>query len=297
MTTSRAPNPLVPSIAVGGAGAVWGCFWYPARYFEAQGLDDGLFSTSLFAVTVLALLPLAALRWRNWRRTAAPLLRVGLWTGLAFALYVNSLVLTEVVRALLLFYLTPIWSTVLGIAMLGERLTMGRICAISLGLAGGLVILGFDLGIPLPRNTGDWVAIAAGLSWSVASVHMVRAADVPLSGQAFAYALGSLVMSALVMAWLAPAGAVSDLPALGTGALVALLVFALLVNLPCMTALIWGAGRLSPTRVGILLCLELVFGVASAALLTAEPFGMREAIGTALILAAVLTEVALPGNA
>lgn len=287
---------LLASIAVGGAGAVWGCFWLPVRFFDRHGMQDGLFSTVLFAITLVALLPWLALRWRQWRETALPLARIGLWTGAAFALYANALVLTEVVRALLLFYLTPVWSTVLGCALLGERLTVQRIAAIVVGLSGGLVILGLDLGFPVPRNAGDWMALLAGLCWSIASIEMVRNPDAPIAGQTFAYALGSFVFCVLMMAWLIPGGTTVSVPSLAPGLIAALIGFALLVNLPCMTALIWGAGQLSPGRVGILLCLELVFGVVSAAILTSEPFGPREILGTSLILGAVLIEVARPRN-
>lgn len=294
---SGAKSTLHASIAVGGAGAVWGCFWLPTRYFDDQGLQHGLFSTALFAVTVIALLPWLFLRWREWRATAVPLAQIGIWTGVAFALYANALVNTEVVRALLLFYLTPVWSTVLGITMLGERLTLRRVLAVISGVAGGLVILGLDLGVPLPRNIGDWMSLIAGMCWALASVYMSRASNISISGQTFAYSIGSLALSAVLMMWLMPAQAPVNLPQLDAKLIAALVGFALLVNLPCMTALIWGAGLLSPGRVGILLCMEMVFGVASAAILAGEPFGLREALGTALILGAVMIEVMKPPDA
>ena len=59
---------------------------------------------------------------------------------------------------------------------------------------------------------------------------------------------------------------------------------------------LYGAQRLTPGRVGILLLGEVVVGVASAALLTDEPFGWREGLGTALILGAALAEVAKQQN-
>jgi len=64
------------------------------------------------------------------------------------------------------------------------------------------------------------------------------------------------------------------------GLLVALFV------LPTVFLTLWPAMLLSPGRVGILLMSEVVVGVASAAAFTGEPFGGREALGTALIVAA-----------
>lgn len=294
--TAQRTNTSMPSLAVGVAGAVWGCFWLPTRYFDARGMDGGLLSVTLFAVTIVFLLPWAIWCWRTWRGSARPMLQIAIWAGAAFALYTNALVLTEVVRALLLFYLTPIWGTILGIAMLGERLTLHRTIAICLGISGGLVILGLDLGIPLPRNLGDWMALISGMAWALATVHMARAEGVPVSGQTFAYALGSLVFSIVLLVLLTPKAASVALPQLNAELVAGFLGFALLINLPCMTALIWGAGLLSPGRVGILLCTELAFGVISAAVLTAEPFGLREILGTALIAGAVLVEVSAPSK-
>ena len=282
-------NPLWPNLGVGLAGVIWGCFWIPARYFDANGLSHGMMSTALFAVTVLALLPWALMRFRPAAAERGALINIALFAGTAYAFYANSLLLTEVIRALLLFYLTPIWGTVMGIAFLGERLSWARVLAIGLGVAGALVILGLDHGLPLPRNAGDWMALTAGVIWAYACVGMARSDHVPIAHQTFAWIFGALVMSALLVIVLAP-GAVA-MPKLGTQAVLAFLAFALIINLPCMAIVVWGARLLSPGRVGILLAGEIAFGVVSAAILLDEPFGMREIIGTALILSAVLVEV------
>jgi drug/metabolite transporter (DMT)-like permease len=54
--------------------------------------------------------------------------------------------------------------------------------------------------------------------------------------------------------------------------------------------ILWGAGRLDPGRVAVLLLLEVLASAISAALLTDEPFGLHELIGCILILAAGLVE-------
>ncbi|MEM8819712.1 MAG: hypothetical protein AAGE90_09310 [Pseudomonadota bacterium] len=56
--------------------------------------------------------------------------------------------------------------------------------------------------------------------------------------------------------------------------------------LPVLFLTIWPATLLTPGRVGLLLLSDVVVGVISAPLLTDEPFGMREAIGTVLIVSA-----------
>ena len=64
-----------------------------------------------------------------------------------------------------------------------------------------------------------------------------------------------------------------------------------LVMLPICYLTIWPAAVLSPGRVGMLLMAEVLVGVASAAILTDEPFGLREMTGAALIISAGVVEV------
>ncbi len=70
-----------------------------------------------------------------------------------------------------------------------------------------------------------------------------------------------------------------------------LTALSLALFLPTSIALVWGVQRVDPGRVGILLMIELVVGAASAAVWTAEPFGLREAVGALMIVGAGLVEV------
>ena len=77
---------------------------------------------------------------------------------------------TEVVRGLVLYYTTPVWSLLLARIVLGENITVPRVFAIVFGLAGMLVMFGVDLGFPWPKNIGDWMALIGAMGWAVAAV-------------------------------------------------------------------------------------------------------------------------------
>ena len=64
-----------------------------------------------------------------------------------------------------------------------------------------------------------------------------------------------------------------------------------LYAVPMIWLTIAPARILSPARVGILLMSEVVVGALTAALLSGQEFGLREAIGTMLIIAAALAEI------
>ena len=143
---------------------MWGLYWIPVRWFLDLGLTGSWSGIVMFVAALLALLPflwrergVLASRWRA-------LILSGMFTGAAFSMYSTSLVYTEVVRSILLFYLTPIWGTLLGIMFLGERLHPTRLAGLICGIGGLFVVLGGAQGIPLPRNAGDWLALSSGIA-------------------------------------------------------------------------------------------------------------------------------------
>jgi drug/metabolite transporter (DMT)-like permease len=233
----------------------------------------------LYGIACLALLPWF---WRRRRRLAAGgrlLLGAGAMFGAARVSWNLALILGEVVRVTLLFYLAPVWATLLALAVLREPVGRLRAVSVILGLAGAVVLLGFAAGLPLPRSLGDWLGLAAGMLFAL-SVTLVR------KGQAiegFEQTLTSFAVAALLSLLLLPLAPTAPLtPTILAWAALAALAFLL----PTTWALLWGARFLEPGRVSLLLLLEVAVAALSAALLAGEPFGPREATGCLLILAA-----------
>ena len=286
---SRRPQ-LLPSLCVAVSGIFWGLFWILLRAFEDHGFKGAWPGLVVYCVCFILLLPFLPRHWHRIKPKAATIFVTGLFMGTAFALYAASLIMTEVVRTLLLFYLTPIWSTLLGIFLLGEQVTFGRVAALVLGFMGLLVVLGLGEGFPWPRNLGDTLGLVAGMFWSYGTVKLFQDKTVATYELVLVFAFGGAVVLALAVLF---GGAVfGSAPSLGEfrNAL-PLMLLAGLYTLPMFYLTIWPARLISPARVGILLMGEVVVGVSSAALLSGEPFGMREAIGTLLILSAAAVEI------
>ena len=66
---------------------------------------------------------------------------------------------------------------------------------------------------------------------------------------------------------------------------------AVVFMIPVVWGLYWGNRSVDPGRLGVLLQIEVVVGISSAAIFTDEPFGWREATGALLVLGAGLIEV------
>ena len=286
------PRLAAPEIAIVASGALWGLYWIPVRHLESRGVDGVWTTLGLFA-TGLALLAPVLLRHPPARAAFAPrMLATGLLTGGSFVLYSISIVLTDVVTAILLFYLSPVWATVLGRLLLAERFTGARLVALALGLGGLWVVLGGESGVPLPRNPGDWCALAAGITWAFGSLRVHQ--DTAVSAVAHVTSLfigGAVVIAAVALAPIADAPA----PPVTVGAAAIVSIVAVL-SMVSAWGILWGVRLVSPGRAGLLLMTEVVTGLASAAALAGEPFGVVQVAGSGLIVAAALVEV-LPARA
>ncbi len=281
---------LVPSVGLVVGGILWGIFWIPLRALDEAGISGAWPGLLVYVGVAALLLPLLAIRPGLLRSPVKSLAWCGLFTGTAFALYGISLFYTDVVRVLLLFYITPVWSTLLGAFLLGEKITRSRLTALVLGLSGLLVILGVGTRFPWPQNLGDWMALFSGMAWAYGTLCVYRLKDSGVYEQLLAFTLGGFVVSAIALML---GGAIINtpisLPQISNA--LPLLAIAVAMMLPMLFLTIWPARLLSPGRVGLLLMSEVVVGVGSAAWLTGEPFGVREVTGTILVIAAGLVEV------
>jgi len=120
------------------AGACWGLFWVPLRALEDAGPHQLWTTVVYFLIPTLCLLPVLVWRWRQVCQGGLSFQLTVIASGLALTCYSASIVYTEVVRAILLFYLMPIWSTLLARIVLGEAITPARIVAIGLAALGML---------------------------------------------------------------------------------------------------------------------------------------------------------------
>lgn len=277
-------------LACAYAGIVWGLFWIPLRAMDEAGIT-GAWSTAMFYIVPLViLLPMIIWRWRQLIGGGINLHITGIISGFSLVLYANALIHTEVVHAMLLYYLTPVWSTLLARAWLKEPITGIRIAAIVLGISGILIIFGIDAGIPWPKNLGDWMGLASGMLWAVAAVRLRDDKVNKAPEHTFAYFAWGAVAAVLVA--LIPFEGALPAPSLETitSSLPWLVPVIIVIVIPSGFAVFWGAPLLSPGIVGLLFMTEISVGAATAALWAGEPFGAREVIGIILITAAGLAE-------
>lgn len=273
------------------SAAAWGLYWYPLRSIEAHGFT-GSWSVAFFnACPLIILLPLLTLTYKQLKGAFWPTVLAAALIGLAFTLFANGLIETTVVRATMLYYLTPVWSTIIGVIWLSEPLTRARIIAIIIAFIGLFLLLaggGESTGHPL--NIGDLYSLLSGLFWGFGLAVLNRWANIPILPLAAFIFLSTTALSALFAGVLYA----DPLPTLSmaSAAFPTAAFWSTVVLLPSFCIIFRISQILFPGRVGILSMSEVVVAILSASiLLPAENMLFIQWIGALAIVLAALVEV------
>jgi len=275
---------------------VWGTSWWPLRRLQDAGVHP-LWSTAL--TFTLASLVIAAVR----PRAVAQVLRTpALWVlvvaaGCTNAAFNWAIVIGDVVRVVLLFYLMPLWTVLIARAVLGERLTRVAAARIALGTLGALIVLWPDASdagaaaggraLPLPRSLADWLGVVGGFSFAFNNVMLRREANRPEEGRSLAMFAGGALVAGALAATLTANGAIAPVPppALPWLALALAVTVAFVAG---NLSLQYGAARLPANGTAVVMLTEVVFASLSAVALGGGALTARLAVGGALIVAGAL---------
>lgn len=281
---------LVATAIVFGTGAFWGFYWLPVRALTDLGLPGAWGTVAITFAATVVLSPVAFVNWRSYSQSSpVALLSVALG-GAAFALYSVGFVYGRVAIIILLYFLTPIWSTLIGRYVMGWATPRLRVLAIAVGLAGLTVMLSANGEVPLPKGVGEWMALLAGLLWSISTTGIRAKSTLRPIEAAFIFAFGAtiaaLVLAPFLEAWPGRTLLEDLWQILGLAFVTGAIWWVLSI-----ASLMWATVRLEPARVGILLMAEVLVGALSAAVLANEHLTFVEIIGGAMVLCAGILEV------
>ena len=262
------------------ASSFWGVLWVPMRHIEAMGLS-GLWVVVLFHfLPAFAMLPLivrtAPSSGSDWGRAAV----AGALMGAGFALYALGLVVASVTKTVILFYMTPIWSTVIAYFVLRERAGWGRWLAIAAALVGCALVTGVSRD-ELRFDPGDLLGLLSGLFWALGSV-MIRRYD----GLNFVHVSFLQYLFGGIMALLAALYLGDPIPQLNAflQAISPAFLASVVVFLPSVLLIFRIMQYVSPGLVGILMLSEALVAAVSAAFWLGETLSSTQWIGVSAIL-------------
>lgn len=271
-------------------GTSWGFYWLPVREIAALGLDG---AWGVLAILSAGLMVLAPFGWLGRARLAASsplaLCSVAL-CGVAFMLYSVGLLYGRVAIVVILFYLTPVWSSVLGRVLMGWPITHVRVVVLLMGIAGLVLMLGANGTAPMPCNLGEWLGLISGFLWAVSTVGIRAKSSAGPLESAFVLVGGAWLGALLLAPTLEPMPQIDTLSQ--PLALIGwVFVVGIIGTAAAMAGIMWAATKLEPARVGILLMAEVFVSAVSAALIAGETLSAIEIVGGALVLLAGAIEV------
>ena len=292
---TRHPHHFKIAVALAFSAGAWGIYWLPQRILVEGGLTGGWGTIAQMVIGFLILLPIAFCKLIKKKETGFGLPLTGLLVGGGFICYALSFLLTDVVRALILFYMTPIWTTIFEILFLKKRPGKERILTLGMALGGLWLVFSKETILPLPENAGDWLALAGGAIFAGGMIRLevVKTDGVfPIIFSFFFYgALFNVVAGFVLVDYL------GEIP--GFDAFVSMSTFLIAISvfyfIPTGIVILWAPSKLGAGLCSILFLSEIVVGVVSSSILTEEPFGWREAVGSSLIvIGGVLAVVLAP---
>jgi len=307
---------VISSRAIGlvcASAVLWGLYWMPVRALHEFGIT-GIWTSILLAVAgLIASLPFLLLGSNGKIGWAHILGALGI--GSAFALYGIALSYTDIIRVVLLFYLAPAWSTIIECVFFGRKFTTRSFLGLLLSFLGIVVIFRGELPLDGLGALGDWLALLAGLGWSIGSALMFSSRKISAPAMTSASFVGALIISSLCLIFFGDISfSESSQQASNTSSTFLnndvvrvitnnwhklLLVFALLgffYLVPVTVITLWGATQIPPALMSFLLTLEVIAAVGSSAVLLGERFGLIELLGTTLIISGALVEFVRVNN-
>ena len=272
---------IIPVVALLTGATVWGLIWYPYRVLAEDGIGGAVATTVTYGIALLLVIVLFRPRIRlSWM-----LLAIALAAGWANVGFTMAVVYGDVMRVVLLFYLSPIWTILFARWLLGERLSAGGYALMGMALAGAAVMLWEPaLGWPLPRTLAEWTGLSAGAMFACSNVLIRKTPQLAIELKVLAAFFGGVVAGTACM-FAFPSAAVSLLPSADGLLLLAILAVVLLaVNI----AVQYGLTHISANRAIVIYLFELVVTAFSAWLLADEVLTLREWVGGIMIITAGL---------
>jgi drug/metabolite transporter (DMT)-like permease len=297
--TAHRQHTLWPALALTLNAFVWGTSWWAFRRLEGQGLHPLWATVLIYALAVALIVALRPRALGQLLRTPALWVLV-LASGTTNAAFNWGVVIGDVVRVVLLFYLMPVWAVLLARWLLGEPLTRSTALRVVLALGGAAIVLwpaeraGWDA-LPVPRSLPDWLGVVGGFSFALNNVMLRREAQRPEEGRALAMFLGGAAVAGVLASSLALHGQAPWPPAAAPGWLAGALALALLFLVGNL-ALQFGAARLPAHVTSVVMLTEVLFASASALLLGGGTLSLSLVGGGGLILLAALLAAAGPAS-
>ncbi len=268
----------------------WGIIWYPYRLMAAAGVSGVASSFYTYSIATVIAGIFFGKYWRGIFAQPKSIIWLALAAGWTNMSYVVAVIDGEVMRIMLLFYLSPLWTLLLARFWLKEPITKPGVISIIIAIIGAYIMLAGPFSavashLPLPRNMAEWLALSAGITFSLSNVITRKSNHLSIRAKSFAVWIGVMCVALLFMPFVA-----SSFPSPSFFSAKHWLIMGLIALL--LLAATWlvqyGVTQLTAIRASVLFLFELVVAAIASYYLAHESMSLNEWIGGGLIIAAAL---------
>lgn len=264
----------------------WGLTWLPLKAMNDIGLDGILLVLIAFSSAGLMLLPALILQRKAWLSKFHFILLVAFFGGMANASFQTAIYHGDVIRVMILFYLLPVWSVIGGKIFFKEKIDTIRAVAVIAALSGAALILGVSESFFQQFSYLDVLAICSGLGLAFNNLVFRATPEIPLASKISAMFLGC---AAMIGVSILISGTAINYPEN-----INITGYAIAYGMLWITLITfgtqWSVTHLEAGRSSLIIVIELVVAVVSAAIITQANMSTIEIAGGLLVLSAAIIE-------
>lgn len=278
-------NASLPVIVLFISSVGWGLTWLPIKYLNAQGIEGPLLVLIAFSAALLCLLPVFIHQRHQWLPRLTFILLIALFGGFANLAFQVAIYYGDVIRVMILFYLLPVWSVIGGVLFLKETIDTKRLVTVIAALLGAFLILGGFTLFQQPPSWIDLLAIGSGFAFAMNNLLFRATQTVPVASKVTAMFAGCVIL--IGSFFLLGANSVTTYT---IGSLWLTLLYGIVWLTLITFGTQWGVTRIQAGRASIIIVMELVVAVISAAIILQQNLSWLEMLGGLLVVSAAIIE-------
>lgn len=261
---------------------VWGIIWFPYRLLADAGISGIVASFYTYCIALIIGCFFFARHWRLLFKQPSSIIYLVLAAGWTNLSYVLAVIDGEVMRVMLLFYLSPVWTLLLAHFWLKERVGLRDLLVIVTSLLGAFIML-YDASnsLPLPSSQSDWLALSAGMGFALTNVITRKSTHLSLLAKSFAVWFGVTLIAVLGIVFFEQTIAFPN--AISTNDWLILLVVAVMLFATTLFVQ-YGVTHVAAARAAVIFLFELVVAAIAAYFLAGETMAWNAWLGGLLII-------------
>ena len=276
---------LLPIFSLLFGAFVWGIIWYPYRLMAQAGVSGIYSSFYVFILTIAIALPYFFITKKKvpiWSKDFWLLALVAGYTNIS---YVLAVIDGEVVRVMLLFYLSPVWTIFLAHFMLNEDTQKRHYIAVFISLIGAFIMF-WEPGYLIHLDSkNDWLALSSGLGFAITNVMTRKHEHMTVNQKALAIWLGVIVVAMICIMFDKNAMPTLDFFRPVDAAIMMVIALSLFLS----TLLVqFGVTQIKAVEASSFFLFEIVVAAISSYFLVGESIALKEWLGGILIIAGVV---------